>query len=366
MSDPLQGRLSAVLGVLFFLNSLYRTEAHGMLTDPPARNAMWRFGFHNPVNYNDNELYCGGFSVMWSENGGKCGVCGDRFSDPVPRPHEAGGTYGNGIIARRYSMGQTIDIEIDISANHWGHFELKICPTNGKLNSATQACFDEHPLVLADNLRSHQFYVPTESPKITKFNYKVNLPFGLTCSQCVMQWTYYTGNTWGLCSNGTEAVGCGAQEMFRNCADVQINSVVGAFPPFAFDNSISNSLTTLYTQTKGGSLEPLVVTARVCLATAPYAMVPGMNDMCQKRCLSYPPDCPEDKCYCLSHCEATGRLAGIEGTDVYCHRNCLRYPPNCPEDSCKCFKAESPARGSPSIPFIKYQPFLFSPIILAY
>ena len=35
-----------------------------------------------------------------------------------------------------------------------------------------QDCFDQHPLVLADNPRSHQFYVPLDSPKITKFNYK--------------------------------------------------------------------------------------------------------------------------------------------------------------------------------------------------
>jgi hypothetical protein len=32
--------------------------------DPPARNAMWRFGFPNPVDYQDNELYCGGFSSI--------------------------------------------------------------------------------------------------------------------------------------------------------------------------------------------------------------------------------------------------------------------------------------------------------------
>lgn len=30
--------------------------------DPPSRNAMWRFGFQNPVNYNDNELFCGGYA----------------------------------------------------------------------------------------------------------------------------------------------------------------------------------------------------------------------------------------------------------------------------------------------------------------
>merc|ERR1711892_1354397 len=253
---------------------------HGMITDPPARNAMWRYGYTNPVNYNDNELYCGGFSVQWNQNDGKCGVCGDNFAEPAPRDHEAGGRYGNGLIGKRYTMGQTIDIEIDISANHWGHFELKICPVDGKKAVATQDCFDKNPLVLADNQKSHQFYVPLDSPKITKFNYQVVLPYGLTCSQCVMQWTYYTGNTWGVCANGTEGMGCGYQEQFRNCADV-------------------------------------------CVATDEYDNLPGMDDWCQTSCLSYPPSCPKDECKCLSHCEAIGRLAGVEGTDVYCHRNCL-------------------------------------------
>lgn len=40
-------------------------QGHGRLMDPPARNSMWRFGFPNPVNYNDNELFCGGYA-------GKC------------------------------------------------------------------------------------------------------------------------------------------------------------------------------------------------------------------------------------------------------------------------------------------------------
>jgi len=357
--------LSTTLSLLFI--QVHRLAGHGMLTDPPARNAMWRFGFNNPVNYNDNELYCGGFSVQWQNNEGKCGVCGDRYDTPEPRDHEAGGRYGNGIIGRRYTMGQTIDVEIDISANHWGHFELKICPTNGRLNEATQECFDANPLVMTDNPRSHQFYVPLDSPKITKFNYKVNLPFGVTCSQCVMQWTYYTGNTWGVCANGTEGMGCGAQEMFRNCADVQINSIVGAFPPLALSPVGSNAFRTVYTQNQAGSLEPLVVTARVCLATPAFKDIPGMNDMCQKRCLSYPPDCPENECYCLSHCAAKGRLKGVEGTDVYCHRNCLRYPPNCPEESCQCFPANSPARGSPAVP-INFSPVLKPqyPFIITY
>ena len=36
-------------------------NGHGRMMDPPSRNAMWRFGFPNPVNYNDNEVFCGGY-----------------------------------------------------------------------------------------------------------------------------------------------------------------------------------------------------------------------------------------------------------------------------------------------------------------
>ena len=39
-------------------------HGHGRMMDPPSRNAMWRFGYPNPVNYNDNEVFCGGFGVQ--------------------------------------------------------------------------------------------------------------------------------------------------------------------------------------------------------------------------------------------------------------------------------------------------------------
>ena len=28
--------------------------------EPPARNSMWRFGYGTPINYSDNEVFCGG------------------------------------------------------------------------------------------------------------------------------------------------------------------------------------------------------------------------------------------------------------------------------------------------------------------
>ena len=44
------------------------------------------------------------------------------------------------------------------------------------------------------------------------------------------------GNTWGICSNGTGEVGCGEQETFRNCADIQIYSNSVGIPPWAVSN----------------------------------------------------------------------------------------------------------------------------------
>ena len=36
-----------------------------LILSHPKKNP--RYGFANPVNYNDNELYCGGFSVQWDQ-----------------------------------------------------------------------------------------------------------------------------------------------------------------------------------------------------------------------------------------------------------------------------------------------------------
>ncbi|XP_071109881.1 uncharacterized protein [Haliotis cracherodii] len=138
---------------------------HGRLLEPPSRASMWRLGFNAPPNYNDNQLYCGGYQRQWEQNKGKCGVCGDPW-DGV-RENEAGGKYAKGIIVRKYNQGETIQIDIDLTANHRAE---------------------------------------------------------VTCSQCVLQWKYNAGNSWGCEASGHCCVGCGPQEQFYGCADVAILS----------------------------------------------------------------------------------------------------------------------------------------------
>ena len=53
-----------VLQVLFLLLLGGGVDAHGYMIDPPSRSSVWRlFPGQAPPNYNDNELFCGGFSV---------------------------------------------------------------------------------------------------------------------------------------------------------------------------------------------------------------------------------------------------------------------------------------------------------------
>ena len=90
-------------------------------------------------------------------------------------------------------QGQIMDVEVELTTNHWGWFELKLCPVNDKLGQETAECMDKHPLYLVDDPTSSRFYIPSDSKKKDTFNYKVQLPHDVVCSQCVVQWTYRTG-----------------------------------------------------------------------------------------------------------------------------------------------------------------------------
>ncbi|BFZ03830.1 hypothetical protein BsWGS_06869 [Bradybaena similaris] len=192
---------------------------HGRLWEPPSRSSMWRRGFANPVNYQDMELFCGGVGVQYGVNGGKCGVCGDPWNGP--REHEAGGKFANGIIVRKYDVGQVIDITIDLTANHKGYFEFNICPTDDPFDKITEQCLAKYPLSEIETGLS-KYAVPDSTGYSGKIDMKFRLPAGVKCRACMLRWRYTAGNSWGTNPDGTGCIGCGNQEMFYGCADVAI------------------------------------------------------------------------------------------------------------------------------------------------
>ena len=208
--------MAVLLLVLILAGSFNYISGHGRLIEPPSRNAMWRFGYKNPANYNDNELNCGGFSVQWQKNKGECGVCGDAVG---VNKHIYPGKYANGIIGEVYKQGQEIEVSVDLTSNHQGWFEFRIAklttsPVRG--DSKGRLIGDLLKLVTGET----RFNLPAGSGDEV-FKVKLQLPSNLVCDQCVMQWRYSAGNNWDCDTTGC-GVGKGKQEHFVNCADVKI------------------------------------------------------------------------------------------------------------------------------------------------
>ncbi|XP_037091409.1 uncharacterized protein LOC119111709 [Pollicipes pollicipes] len=192
-------------------------RGHGRLKDPPCRASMWRYGWDTPEDYTDNELFCGGRDHE-IEQGGKCGICGDPYDDPVPRKHEIGGPFYKGYLVANYTAGSVVTVTVNITANHKGFFQFKMCSVPGFQTEATQECLDRTILEIAGT-GSTDYYITRE---VKAFYVDVQIPSDLECEHCVFQWRYHCGNTWGHCPNGTSGDGCGPQEEFYGCADVSV------------------------------------------------------------------------------------------------------------------------------------------------
>ncbi|KAL4227828.1 hypothetical protein ACF0H5_013265 [Mactra antiquata] len=206
-------------------------NGHGRMIEPAARNAMWRYDYKNPRNYNDMGLNCGGFTNQFERQGGRCGVCGDPWQGP--RDHEAGGKYARGVVARQYRVSSLINVTVELTSNHMGYFEFRLCPVNDPRKPATQACLDRHLLNIAGH--GQRYFITRQGANVFE-ELAVMLPRGLLCSQCVLQWKWVAGQSMGPDGYGGECLGCGNQENFINCADIAIgNDVVAPLPLLPVD-----------------------------------------------------------------------------------------------------------------------------------
>ena len=75
------------------------------------------------------------FQNQWAHHDGKCGLCGDPYQGPLE--HEAGGQFATGTIAAEYTSGSAIDVTVQITANHKGWFEFRLCDTVGQDRSVS-------------------------------------------------------------------------------------------------------------------------------------------------------------------------------------------------------------------------------------
>ncbi|KAL1506376.1 hypothetical protein ABEB36_005750 [Hypothenemus hampei] len=211
----MSGLLVSVIALFSVINCVF---GHGYMSSPINRASRWRLDEANygiPHNYEDNQFFCGGYSVQYEINEGKCGPCGDDWRDEVPRSNENGGIYGNGVIVATYISGSIIQVDVMITANHLGHISYQLCKLSDPDAPETEECFEQLPLLDG----SYTQTIDKDDFNVTSY---IQLPDDVVCSRCVLRWHYNTGNSWGVCSDGTGAIGCGSQETFRSCADIRI------------------------------------------------------------------------------------------------------------------------------------------------
>ncbi len=87
-------------------------------------------------------------------------------------------------------------MQVELTANHEGYFEFKLCPKNDVRTVTEQACLDRYPLVVVEaenTTMPTRYYIPEGLKKTVMIDLKVRLPRDVFCSQCVLQWYYRSG-----------------------------------------------------------------------------------------------------------------------------------------------------------------------------
>lgn len=213
----------------------------------------------------------------------RAGVCGDAFSGPFE--HETGGRYYyDAHISATYTQEETIDLELAVNAHHNGYIEVQVCDVarcpggdiskecfqRGYCTKLRRATVDkcqrkgETECGPIDTNYPERWYLPCYghvdgSGTLRRYGedgeIRYELPSGLTCERCVLQWYWVSANScnppgvreyfegldrphWGSCKGQGGAVGgfafrqrtCGGgrterksvPEEYYQCADIRI------------------------------------------------------------------------------------------------------------------------------------------------
>ncbi|XP_052785654.1 uncharacterized protein LOC128221204 [Mya arenaria] len=356
-----------LLVTILSIGSLPEVKGHGMLWDPPQRSTAWRRGYPLPVedrNYNDNELFCGGRTVQWEQNKGKCGVCGDNYADDIKDNESINGKYViNRSITGYYVRGQTIDVTVKLTANHKGWWEFKLCPLENYNTVVTQECLDEHILTFTDVGETRLYLADNGFTESKSYKVKLDLPDDVTCDNCVLQWKYYTGNSWG-CSISPDGekeccTGCGGgQETFQNCADIKISGSGSQSTSGPTEKTTKSATLTALTS---GSTSWASTTTDSTYTTAPpqtTTTTTSTTSSAASTTTTSPtapsvPSSTDDRTTQPSYnksCHAIGAYSSQPGMNQWCVTNCNATPSFCPLTWCECVEAKTTTMSPPVPP----------------
>mmetsp|Transcript_51843 Transcript_51843/g.123352 ORF Transcript_51843/g.123352 Transcript_51843/m.123352 type:complete len:391 (-) Transcript_51843:197-1369(-) len=327
-----------VVAVAFAL-SVIGSEGHAYLSIPKGRNV---YGKENGLQWNMAGLDAGGPTHLYTVNGGiwpghafpeTHGLCGQNVGDGSTPMSDEDNMMPTPIQAT-YVSGSIVEFEVIVTAHHWGYYEFRICdttvsPDNFATRTEAQACFDQHLLVRADPLPSCQiddadpdcqpidpnyperWYLPRKEVNNDIHKMRYQLPEGLECSACTVQWYWPTSNTcvpdqgqydyflhiaslgwdtsgwfdknnnlpYSSCENRCCGVEHGYGQEFWNCADITISAADASATTTGVSTAASQTQTTVTAPTPAPSTS--TVTTVTSSAPASSTATPCV-DLCLK------------------------------------------------------------------------------------
>lgn len=95
---------------------------------------------------------------------------------------------------RTYRSGDVIDTVVNLTANHLGWIEFRLCPHDKYDQTVTQECLDKNVLRIMRSSISKKNTKRLYVGKSHLISMKLKLPHNLSCRKCVLQWKYNAGN----------------------------------------------------------------------------------------------------------------------------------------------------------------------------
>jgi len=253
-----------------------KVRGHGYVESPRSR--QWRaaedgvwYGGTDSLPEKEDCPHCSNTKT----SNGFCGKSGDRDYDH-PKNSFGGPLPPN--VQAVYTEGQIIDVIVNYSTNHRGHYMLFGCPD---FESPTKSCFQQYPLefiedISMENIESSQRgtanapkdeHYPERGyvdPTAKKTHMRFKLPQGLTGDLVLLQWHWVTGNScrsagydeypWPTNWEGDNMEACPAYdalsqtgegfEQFWNCIEIKITPTDDdstPSPPVSEPSSITTS-----------------------------------------------------------------------------------------------------------------------------
>ena len=122
--------------------------------------------------------------------------------------------------------GSLVDVEVQITAQHQGFFQFKLCELGENMATKDEDCFDRDDSIVpfADGSIKYSItdvFPESSSSRNSGFWYpmQIKLPDQFECDHCVLQWRYQGG-----ADENSTGLGFGYQEEFYGCADIKITS----------------------------------------------------------------------------------------------------------------------------------------------